>query len=144
MRDLDRRGFVAGDDDARADLGGLPQKLREFGRQADAAVRGRIAGQGTFVQGCSGPGDPLHVGHLGVVEIGNVMAVLLQNAEDADRGRMGCGARGNLGLRDGLAVGVERRALLVDRDDDVQRTLGDRRRLVGFVQRGLAGLASRL
>ena len=43
-------GSSRADDDARADLGGLPQKLRKFVRQADAAVRRRIAGQGAFVQ----------------------------------------------------------------------------------------------
>ena len=86
--ELQRRNLGARDDDARAHLGRLPEQLREARGQTDAAMGRRIAGQGSFVQRGTRPGDALHVGHRRVVEIGDVVPALLDHREHAHRRRM--------------------------------------------------------
>src|SRR6516164_8816342 len=84
MREFDRSEVVVSHDDAYAEVGNGPQLLGEVMRHANAAVRGRITRQHAFVQRHPRPGDALHVRHRRIaVEIGVVIAVLLDDAEDA-------------------------------------------------------------
>ncbi len=84
MLDVEYGGIVGHDDHARADSGHAPQLHGEVMRQADAAVRGRIARHDAGVQRHPRPGDALHVGHRRVgVDVGAVEAVLLDHGEHA-------------------------------------------------------------
>src|SRR5687768_117772 len=100
MLEFDWSQFIARDDNARPELGGWPQLRGEITRQANASVRGRITGQHTLVQRHARPGEALHVRHWSIaVEIGPVMAVLLEDAEHTQWGRMTGGAGGDRALR---------------------------------------------
>lgn len=58
----------------------------KFVRQADAAVRRRVAGQVAAVERDAAPGEPLHVGHRGIVIEARIMLdVALQDGEHAGR-----------------------------------------------------------
>ena len=68
------------------------------------------------------PGDALHVRHRGVIKIGNVMAVLLNDAEHTVGRRMRLGAGGNRRLREQAVDVVDLDPLLFDRDGNHQRS----------------------
>ena len=122
--EVDRRQFAARNNHACTQLGRRPQLLREVLGHANAAVGGRIARQHAFVQRHPGPGDALHEWHRRIaVQIGAVVAVLLDDAEDAHRSRMSGHAGRDRPLRDPHAVAEKRHPLVIDRDDDLQRTL---------------------
>ena len=124
MVNLARRDLVVGDDDAHADAGRAPQVFCERLGQADAAVGSRIVRDHALVQRDSGPGDPLHEIHRGVfVDIGAVIAILLDDAEHAGRGREPALPGRDPRMRDRLGAGVERQLLPVERDHDRQRPL---------------------
>ena len=122
-RELGRGQIVLGDDDARADIGDAKKILREGGGEADAAVRSRIARDHALVHGDARVGDALHERHRrAAVEVGVVVAVLLENGEDAG-GRIVAGhAAGDRRGRDLLCAVINRHGLLADGDDDHQRT----------------------
>src|SRR6516165_4617478 len=91
MRVLERHRFefIAGDDYPHPELGEHPQPGRETLRQADAAVRSRVTDVDAYVHGDARPGDALHVGHRrAAIDIGMVVAILLDDAEHAHRGGM--------------------------------------------------------
>ena len=120
MREVDRGELVVSHDDAYAEVGDGPQLLGEVMRHANAAVRGRITRQHAFVQRDPRPGDALHVRHRRIaVEIGVVIAVLLDDAEDARRRRMAGHAGGDRPLRHAHAIAKERHFLVADRNDDL-------------------------
>ena len=119
VRQLDRLRVVGRYDHAHAHARHAPQLGRELVRQADAAVRGRIAGQDALVHGHARPGDALHEGHgRAAVDVGAMVPVLLNDAEHARRrGKAGPPGRDRaLPVVAGGAVG--RYALLGDGDDD--------------------------
>ena len=125
MGDVDRAHVVAHHDHAHAHLGQVEELLGEPVRQADAAVRCRLARQHAGVQRDAGPGDALHEGHRGiVVEIGVVLPVLLDDAVDAGR-RLVAGLAGRDRRPQDLALGVvDGDPLVVERDDGQQRHAG--------------------
>ena len=107
-----------------------PQLGGELMGQADAAVRGRIAGQHALVHGHARPGDALHERHRRTaVDVGAVVAVLLDHAEHADRRREARAPARHRALRVEAAAAVGGDALLGDRDDDEMHRL----RLEGLV-----------
>src|SRR5690242_875142 len=72
--------------------------------------------------GDAGPGDPLHEGHRrAAVEIGFVVALLVDDAEHAHRRRMPRYSGRDRRVNDMRSVAVEVELLLVDRNDDLQR-----------------------
>ena len=126
----------------------LPNKF--FGKvigHADAAVRRRIAGQGAAMQRDARPGDALHVRHPGiVVEVGVVVLVLLDDAEDAGRGLASLDAGRNRRAKNPAVGVVDRHLLALDRHDRHDRLAGiaRRRRLGGArgscqLRRGVSG-----
>src|SRR4029453_10162647 len=124
MREFDRSEVVVSHDDSYAEIGDGPQLLGEVVRHANAAMRGRIARQHAFVQRHPGPGDALHVWHRRIaVEVGPVVAVLLDDAEDARRRRTAGHAGGDRPPRPAAAIAKERDFLAADGNDDLQRTL---------------------
>jgi len=117
-----RKQFGASDDDAGAETGQGPQPRSELLRQADAAVRGRMAEILTLMQGDAGQGNPLHEGHRrAAVEIGFVVALLVDDAEHAHRRRMPRYSGRDRRVSDMRSVAVEVELLLADRNDDLQR-----------------------
>src|SRR5262249_15000494 len=69
------------------------------------------------------PGDALHVRHRRIaVEIGVVIAVLLDDAEDARWRRTAGHAGGDRPLRHAHAIAKEHHLLIADRNDDLQWT----------------------
>src|SRR5262249_27664598 len=149
MREFDRSEVVVSHDDSYAEIGDGPQLLSEVVRHANAAMRGRIARQHAFVQRHPRPGDALHVWHRRIaVEVGVVVAVLLDDTEDARRRRTAGHAGGDRPLRHAHAIAKKRHFLATDGNDDLQRTLrhlAKTRILLGlglFLSRGRnAGLA---
>ena len=92
--------------------------LGEFIWQADAAVRGGIAGQRARVQRDTRPGNPLHEGHGGIViTIGIMLCFFLQNAVDADGGLVASLSGRNGRPQNGALVIIDRDPLLLERDD---------------------------
>src|SRR2546429_8985368 len=84
MGKLDRLNVVRRDDYAHTDVYLVEYLIREAIGHAHAAVRGCISGQRPAVQRDARPGDAQHVRHPGIViEVGVVILVLLQDAEDA-------------------------------------------------------------
>src|SRR5262249_18953709 len=80
--------------------------------------------QGSFVQRDAGPSDALHIGHRRIaVEVGAVIAVFLDHAEDARGCCIAAHARRHWTLCDANAVVVKRDTLTPDRNDDLQRPL---------------------
>ena len=110
MLDQLRRRPVARYDDVLADRGDLEQLGGEGEWQADAAMRGRIAGNHAGMQRRAGPGDPVHPGHRrAAIDVGMVESLLLEDAEDA---RLG-GVSRHAG-RDGRARDQRRAAIDVE------------------------------
>ena len=125
MGELDGGHVVAHDDHAHAGLGQVEQLLGEPVGHADATMRGGASRQHAGVQGDARPRDALHERHLGiVVEVGVVLAVLLQDREDAGRGLVAGLAGGDRRAQD-LAVGVvDRHMLAAERHDRQDRRAG--------------------
>ena len=122
VRELDRLHVLRRHDHTRAHPGHAPQLGCEAVRQADAAVRGRIARQHARVQRDAGPGDALHEGHRrAAVDVRAVVAVLLDHAEDPGRGREARHSRRDAALGLKAAGAMHRDALLRDRDNDKMR-----------------------
>jgi hypothetical protein len=79
-------GLVIGDDDGRADPGNRVKLRREIHRKSDATRRRRIAWQITGMHRDTGPGESLHMRHLGAfVDTRLVSDLLLQNSEHTGR-----------------------------------------------------------
>ena len=124
MREVDRRDLAGGDDHARAHPGPVPHLHGECHRQADAAVRRRIARQRAGVHRDARPGDALHVRHRrAAIDIGVVHLCLLDDAEHAHRRRMAVHAGRDRGFREQSVGVVDPNLLLLDRDRDDQRPL---------------------
>ena len=121
----DRLRVVRRDDHPHADLRPAEQVLGKVIGHADAAVRGRIAGQRAAVERDARPGDALHVRHPGIViKIGVVVLVLLDDAEDAGR-RLASFLAGRHRRAQDPAVGVvDRHVLALDRHDRHDRVAG--------------------
>ena len=95
-------------------------------RHPDAAVRRRMAQIHALVQGDARPGDALHEGHRRIaVNIRVMEAILLDDAEHAHRSRMLGHAGRNGRIRHLHAVAIEMEALLIDGDENLQRTARD-------------------
>ena len=78
----------------------------------------------TLMQGR--PGDALHIRHRrAAVDVGFVVALPADDAEDAHRGGMARYAGRDRRVRYVLPVAVEVQLLLVDGNDDLQRTRGN-------------------
>ena len=133
----DRLRIVRRDDHAHADLRLAEQVLGKVIGHADAAVRGRIAGQRPAVQRDARPGDALHVRHPGIViEIGVVVLVLLDDAEDPGRGLASLDAGRNRRAQNPAVGVVDRHLLALERHDRHDRLAGiTRRRRLGGVRR---------
>ena len=117
-RSFHRADVVAHDDHPHAELGALEQALGEADRHADAAVRRRMAGQHARMQGDARPGETLHEGHRRVVvEIGVVLDLPLEHAEDPGRCLVAGLARRDGRLQDLPFAVVDGDALLIERDD---------------------------
>ena len=130
-----RHHVLIGDHDPHAEFCGPPQPRGEFARQANAAVRGRNAGQNALVHGDARPRQPLHEKHRRVViKVRAVPAVLLDDAEHAGRRRVVAAAGRDRRLRDANAVAVERDPLMADRDHELKRAP---RLLMESIARGL-------
>ena len=146
----DRLRVVRRDDHAHADLRLAEQVLGKIIGHADAAVGGRVAGQGAAVQRDARPGDALHVRHPGIViEIGVVVLVLLHDAEDPGRGLASLDAGRNRRAKNPAVGIVDRHLLALDRHDRHDRLAGiaRRRRRDGVrgickLGRGVGGRAS--
>ena len=144
---LDRLRIVRRDDHAHADLRLAEQVLGKVIGHADAAVRGRIAGQRPAMQRDARPGDALHVRHPGVViEVGVVILILLHDAEDAGRGLASLDAGRNRRPQDPAVGVVDRHLLALDRHDRHDRLTGiaggrhlDGAGRTGTTRRGLGG-----
>ena len=92
--DQPRRQTVARHDHVVADRRDLEQLRREGEGQADAAMRGGIAGHDARVQRRAGPGDPVHPRHRrAAIEVGVMMPVLLENTEHAGLGGVAAHSR---------------------------------------------------
>ena len=147
----DRLRIVRRDDHAHADLRLAEQVLGKVIGHADAAVRGRIAGQRPAMQRDARPGDALHVRHPGiVVEVGVVVLILLHDAEDSGRRLASLDAGRNRRAQDPAVGVVDRHLLALDRHDRHDRIAGiaRRRRLGGvrricLLRRGVSGRGQR-
>ena len=119
------------------------QPHRKIVRHADAAMRCPMADIFALMQRDARPGDALHEGHRRIaVDIGAVEDLFLDDAEDAQRGRQAGHAGGDRGVRDVRAVAVEMQLLLIDGNEDLQRTLRNIAErfladVFGFFMRGL-------
>src|SRR5262249_16093198 len=112
---IGRFQFGAGDDDARAKLGQAIQPDGEIARQADAAMRWRVADMFSIVHGEGGRGDALHVGHRRIaVDVRAMKDLLLDDAEDAERRWMARHASGDGSVRNMDAIAVQVELLLID------------------------------
>ena len=122
--DGSRRHLAIGDDHARAEPG-EPEQMDRIGmRQADAAVRRRPAGDDARMQSDARHGEPLHVGHRGAaVDVGEVILLLVDDAEDAGRRGKTAGAGGDARLLDQAVLVEQAQRLAIDGDDDLQRPL---------------------
>jgi hypothetical protein len=81
---LDRVNIIGRNEHASAALREMPQSNGEVLRQANAAVRSRMAGQDPGMERDPCPGDPLHVRHGGsAVDIGAMPEFLANDAEYA-------------------------------------------------------------
>ena len=141
MLELDRLHLVARDDHPHAELGGRPELLREVMGQADAAMRRRVTRHHALVHRDARPGDALHERHrCAAVDVGVVVAVLLDDAEHALRGRVAGHAGRDRPLCDPDAIGVERHLLGADVDDDLLRALRDLAEAQILLDLGLFGL----
>ena len=125
MRDGHGRGVAGGNDHAHAHLGNVEQTTGKFVRQADAAMRSRMPRQHPAMERDARPGEALHVGHEGiVVEVGIVLRLLLEDAEDAGgrfaaflAGRYRCAQYPTFGV-------VDRDLLALQRHDGHDRLAG--------------------
>ena len=121
---LDRLGMhiARRDNHAHADAADTPQSRRKVARQANAAVRCRIARHDALMHGDAGPRHPLHEGHRGTaVDVGFVIAVALQDAEHACWRAMPGRPRRHLGFCHHAGRAVHLNALALHRDDGDQR-----------------------
>ena len=142
MGKIDRGSVVRRDDHPHPDPRLVEQLLGKAVGHADAAVRGRIAGQWPAVQCDAIPGDALHVRHPSIVIHAGVMVlVLLEDGKDPggrfaspDAGRHRCAKYPAIGV-------VERDLLGLDRYDrhDWLAGIARRRRLFNLRRMGLFG-----
>src|SRR6516225_6626748 len=122
MLEFNRYYFIPGDNETHAQVCDGPQLPCKITRGSDATVRCRVAGQDALMKGHTRPGDALHVRHRrAAVEVGMVIAVLLNHAEHTHRRRMTGHAGRNRALRDAHSVAVERDFLRADVDGNLQR-----------------------
>ena len=131
MRQLDGLHILRRHDHARAHPRHAPQLRSKGVGEADAPVRGRIAGQHARVHGNARPGDALHERHRrAAVDVGVMIPVLLDHAEHAGWRRVTRHAGRNAALRMEAVGAVDRDALLGNGYDDEVRLW---RRALGFV-----------
>src|SRR6516225_5355018 len=122
MLEFDRYYFIPGDNETHTQVCDGPQLPCKFMRGSDATVRSGITRQNALVKGHARPSDALHVRHRrAAIEVGMVIAVLLDHAEHTHRRRMTGHARRNRALRDAHSVTVERDFLRADIDGNLQR-----------------------
>jgi len=87
MLDQLRNEPIARNDDVVTDRRDLEQLGCKGKGQSDATMRRRIARDDTGVKRGAGPGNPVHPGHRGpAIDVGVVVSLLLEDAEDAQLG----------------------------------------------------------
>ena len=118
---------MRGDHHALTDLSETPHALRGAGRETDAAMRGGVARHDAQVHGHTRPGDPLHERHRrAAVDVGAVIPLTADDAEDARRRTVARHPSRDLGARHQTAAVVDGNVLVGDREDGKERA----RRLV--------------
>ena len=119
--DSGRRGRLDDADDV-ADSGDAVEKAGQLARQADAAMRGGMAGNDAGMERDAAPGQPLHVRHRRiVVDVRMVVPVLLEDREGPGRRRVAGTAAGDGGDSDQTTVAEDIGALRGEADDDLDR-----------------------
>ena len=117
--DQRRNGPIARDDHVIADAGDVKELGREGIGEPDAAMRGGIARDDTGVERGARPGDPVHPRHRrAAINVGMMPALLLDDRERAEEGRMGGHARRDLRSGDEGRAAIDIDLLRAGRDDE--------------------------
>jgi hypothetical protein len=114
------------DDDSRVvGLGGVEEVLCERQREVDASVRRGIARKISGVEKYPGPREPFRERHGGIIVfLGTMGRVFAQDAKDPSRGRIAGPTSAHWGLADLYSVPINECHLVINVNNDQDRSGG--------------------